>query len=298
MNYALIIRPLIGAGIGYVTNYIAVKMMFRPLKPVKLGKYTLPFTPGIIPKNKERIAISIGNSISDNLLTEETLREALLSEDIKQEIREKVIDFLNNQTENPQTVKEILSTTITEDYYNQITEKIENGLTESIFSTVKNANLGKLIAEQLEEAAKDALKKSMLGMLGGNAIVSMVSREAVEKINNYINQDGQTLINSMVVEEIDKYTSKSISEITTNIGNSDIDLVSIIMEIYEKFVIEKIPEILKALNIAKIVSDKINNMDVIELEKLILEIMKKELNALVNLGAVIGFILGLINLFF
>ena len=298
MNYALIIRPLIGAGIGYVTNYIAVKMMFRPLKPVKLGKYTLPFTPGIIPKNKERIAISIGNSISDNLLTEETLREALLSEDIKQEIREKVIDFLNNQTENPQTVKEILSTTITEDYYNQITEKIENGWTESIFSTVKNANLGKLIAEQLEEAAKDALKKSMLGMLGGNAIVSMVSREAVEKINNYINQDGQTLINSMVVEEIDKYTSKSISEITTNIGNSDIDLVSIIMEIYEKFVIEKIPEILKALNIAKIVSDKINNMDVIELEKLILEIMKKELNALVNLGAVIGFILGLINLFF
>ena len=41
---------------------------------------------------------------------------------------------------------------------------------------------------------------------------------------------------------------------------------------------------------------KINSMDVLELEKLILIIMKKELNALVNLGALIGFALGLLNL--
>ena len=39
-------------------------------------------------------------------------------------------------------------------------------------------------------------------------------------------------------------------------------------------------------------------MDILEVEKIILDIMKKELNALVNLGAVIGFILGLLNLFF
>ena len=298
MNYALIIRPLIGAGIGYITNYIAVKMMFRPLKPVKIGKITLPFTPGIIPKNKDRIAISIGNSISDNLLTEETLRKTLLSDEIKEEIRDKVIDFLNNQTENSQTVKEVLTNVVTEDYYNLVTEKIKNNLTSSIFDTVKRADLGKIIAEQLENAARDALKKSMLGLLGGNAIISMVSREAVQKIDNYIDENGKEVINGMVVNEIDKYTLKSISEITTNIGNSNIDLVSIIMEIYEKFVIDKVPEILKTLNISKIVSDKIKEMDVLEVEKLILEIMKKELNALVNLGAIIGFILGLINLLF
>lgn len=298
MNYALIIRPLIGAGIGYITNYIAVKMMFRPLKPVKIGKITLPFTPGIIPKNKDRIAVSIGNSISDNLLTEETLRNTLLSDEIKEEIRDKVVDFLNNQTENSQTVKEILTNALTEDYYDLIIEKIEDNLTSSIFDTIKKADLGKIIAEQLENAARDALKKSMLGILGGNAIISMVSREAVQKIDNYIDENGQEVINGMVVNEIDKYTSKPISEITTNIGNSNIDLVSIIMKIYEKFVINKVPEILKTLNISKIVSDKIKEMDVLEVEKLILEIMKKELNALVNLGAIIGFILGLINLFF
>ena len=55
MNYSLIIRPLIGAVIGYVTNWIAVKMMFRPLHEKKIGKFTIPFTPGIIPRNKDRI---------------------------------------------------------------------------------------------------------------------------------------------------------------------------------------------------------------------------------------------------
>ena len=41
MDYYLILRPLIGAGIGYVTNWIAVKMMFRPLNPIKIPKIVI-----------------------------------------------------------------------------------------------------------------------------------------------------------------------------------------------------------------------------------------------------------------
>ena len=60
MHYLeLISGPLIGGIIGYSTNYIAVKMLFRPLKPVKIGNYTLPFTPGIIPKRKDKLAEAI-----------------------------------------------------------------------------------------------------------------------------------------------------------------------------------------------------------------------------------------------
>ena len=46
------------------------------------------------------------------------------------------------------------------------------------------------------------------------------------------------------------------------------------------------------------VADKINDMDVLELEKLVLTVMKKELDTIVNLGAVIGFLLGILNIFF
>ena len=81
MDYSIIIRPLIGAGIGYITNWIAVKMMFRPLHPIKIGKFTLPFTPGIIPKNQPKLAESIGNTIASSLLTDNDLKEVYCKND-------------------------------------------------------------------------------------------------------------------------------------------------------------------------------------------------------------------------
>lgn len=298
MNYSIIFRPLIGAGIGYITNFIAIRMMFRPLKPIRIGKFTLPFTPGIIPKNKERLAEAIGASISENLLTEETLKETLLSDSIKSEIKEKVIDLLNYSTDCSISFKELICNYIKEENYDTVIENINSNLTSSIFSTLKEANLGDIIAKQIEIAAQEKFKSSMLGFLGGNVVVSAVSSSASEKINSYINTEGETLISNMVSTEIEKYTSAPISDITTKIGNSDIDLVTIIMNLYEKFIIKQLPTILSTINISKIITNKINSMEISDLEKMILNIMKKELNSLVNLGAIIGFILGLLNLLF
>ena len=86
MNLGMVAGPLVGSLIGYCTNYIAVKMLFRPLKPVKIGNYTLPFTPGIIPKGKERLAKALGSAIGETLLTKEDMTNALLTDDIKNKI--------------------------------------------------------------------------------------------------------------------------------------------------------------------------------------------------------------------
>ena len=48
--------PIIGALIGYCTNYIAVKMLFYPKQEVRIFGRKLPFTPGAIPKGKQRLA--------------------------------------------------------------------------------------------------------------------------------------------------------------------------------------------------------------------------------------------------
>lgn len=298
MDYTIIIRPLIGAAIGYVTNWVAVKMMFRPLKPIKLGNFTLPFTPGIIPKNKERLAESIGESISNNLLTEETLKNSLLSEDIKLKVKENIIKMLNSLSENDTSVKDTLCLYISDSVYDNTIHSIENTLSNNIFNAVLEANLGNLIAEQIVTSAEEKLKGSILNFIGGKAIVSSISENAVLKVNAYIQDNGKEIIEKMVKQEIDKYTSAPLSGITTSIAKSDIDLVSIFMNIYESFIIKNVSKILNILDISKIIKEKIDSMDVLELEKLLLLIMKKELNALINLGAIIGLILGMINLLF
>ncbi len=61
--------PVAGAIIGYFTNDIAIKMLFRPYKPIYFGKRQLPFTPGLIPRNQERLANRIADTIMGSLLT-------------------------------------------------------------------------------------------------------------------------------------------------------------------------------------------------------------------------------------
>lgn len=65
--------PLVGGIIGYFTNDIAIRMLFRPYTAVYLWGRKLPFTPGLIPGNQERLAKRISDTIMGSLLTPEEL---------------------------------------------------------------------------------------------------------------------------------------------------------------------------------------------------------------------------------
>ncbi len=61
--------PLVGAVIGYFTNDIAIKMLFRPYRAIYFAGRQLPFTPGVIPRNQERLARRVSDTIMGSLLT-------------------------------------------------------------------------------------------------------------------------------------------------------------------------------------------------------------------------------------
>lgn len=65
----LLIPPLAGGVIGYFTNDLAIKMLFRPYQPIYLAGRKLPFTPGLIPSNQGRLAKRIADTIMGSLLT-------------------------------------------------------------------------------------------------------------------------------------------------------------------------------------------------------------------------------------
>jgi uncharacterized membrane protein YheB (UPF0754 family) len=70
----LAIPPIAGGIIGYFTNDLAIKMLFRPYRPIYIGGQALPFTPGLIPRNQERLAKRIADTIMSSLLTPEALQ--------------------------------------------------------------------------------------------------------------------------------------------------------------------------------------------------------------------------------
>lgn len=110
-----ILPPLAGAFIGYVTNDIAIRMLFRPHEPKYLfGAIRIPFTPGIIPKERGRIAEEIAIAISENLMDKATLEKYLLSDEMTGKVRAAVQGFIDQQKTNNETLREFLSRFLSE----------------------------------------------------------------------------------------------------------------------------------------------------------------------------------------
>ncbi len=72
--------PVVGAFIGYVTNRIAIKMLFRPLTAWKVGRLRVPMTPGVIPSKRLELAANMGEVVGDHLLTSEVIGRGLQQE--------------------------------------------------------------------------------------------------------------------------------------------------------------------------------------------------------------------------
>ncbi|WP_276352893.1 DUF445 family protein [Cohnella caldifontis] len=80
--------------VGGVTNHLAIKMLFHPRKPLVWLGWRVPFTPGLIPKRKQQIAVSLGEVVSEYLVTSEGVRELLEKEEFRRAARERAAEWL------------------------------------------------------------------------------------------------------------------------------------------------------------------------------------------------------------
>ncbi len=109
MNWQQAIIPiLVGAVIGYVTNWIAIRMLFRPRHEIKIMGMRVPFTPGVIPGGKKRLAGSIGKMVGGMLLTAENVQRHLLRPGVEDQVRRRINDGLAELTARGATVGELL----------------------------------------------------------------------------------------------------------------------------------------------------------------------------------------------
>lgn len=298
MDWSYITAPLIGGVIGYFTNYIAVKMLFRPLKPLVIKGKTVPFSQGLIPKSQSRLAKAVGDAVGHNLITNDAVEKTLLSDEMKDKIRTSISDMIQKNSENEKTIKECLTSVIEEQTLDTQLEKLESFLTEKIHSKVISMEAGKIVADEVVKAITEKMQGTFLAPMLNGSFMEGIKEKIKKSIDNYIAEKGEEVIGNMVSHEADDLINKPVGHLANNLDNWNTLICDTAIKAYEKIINEKLEQILSAIDISKIVEDKINSMDVMEMEKLVLQVMKKELDAIVNLGAVIGLVLGLVNLLF
>jgi uncharacterized membrane protein YheB (UPF0754 family) len=152
----IILMAAIGGLIGYSTNVIAVKMLFRPLHPVKIP--ILGFTlQGLVPKRKDELSKKIGKTVAEELVSSEDIIDKVIEGMDKYELLRMAKDRIMAVAEHnmPPMVPSMFKGAILkyigdaidnngEDMLTEMTEKVVHKATTSI-------DIEKMVSEKIDE---------------------------------------------------------------------------------------------------------------------------------------------------
>lgn len=288
--------PALGAVIGYITNDIAIRMLFRPRKAKYLFGKRIPFTPGIIPKEKERIACAIGDTISKNLMNREVLEKTLLSDEMLSKIRQTVDEFFNTQLHNDETLDQFANHYLTQEEIAAMRESTCDEVAKLITAKLRDKAIGITIAHAATQHVIDKTRASAAGRLKADklleAISSPIEAKLAQHINEVLNDQALVMSTKIVYTEADKLMSTTMQELFTGHEQQLEQVREGIISVYRTIISDHLPRILEDINISAIVENRINDMDMQEAEEIIRSVINKELRAIVWLGALLGCIMG------
>ena len=275
--------PVVGAIIGIFTNYIAVKMLFRPYREKHIGKFKVPFTPGIIPRRQPALAAALGRMVSEKLVREEDLKRALLSDELTNTVVNSILSLPPLRESGKLLVGET---------YDVQRDRLLNLLVDKIVAGIAGLDLAEIFKrEGAGIAAGISQKNPLIGMFLNEGTISSLATPLSDRILMYLEGDGKLKLREILDGEASKLEEKPIGEM---FGDRE-KLQPLLVSVYRKLVSEHADSIAARFHIADIVEERVRAMPPEDLEKLILSVMKKELNDVIRLGAVIGFIMGIVT---
>ena len=321
LNFLLL--PLLCGIIGYFTNYLAIIMLLRPHKQKFFLGYKLPFTPGLIPKRKREIARQLSISVSENLLTNQMLKDAILNENLKNNLELAIDSVYSKIIEDNHTLEEYLNIILGD----KKDEAFHNALRylKSLSTTnTKEEMLNKLpelavdldnILKQnkdLDNTLKEMVKKIIddgFGRIAGTLLYNKVYENLKQNIFEFISQPSNIL---MLEEKVMTFLNSENSDIyITKLKNTiyDLRLGDLVSKISNKdyvklkeylankgvFILEKcVTYAINKIDIQVLMEDKINSFPEDKIEELIMSVAKRELKYITLMGGVLGFAVGLL----
>lgn len=165
MKALFISMPLIGAAIGWLTNWLAVRLLFRPYRPVNLLGYKIQ---GVIPKRRAELARSIGQVVEKELISVDDLIEAVRSRETMERIsaaaavsiRARIMDRLPAFI--PLSIRRAISEVITDQVQSEIPTVI-TGMFERFSAMVKDTvSFQSIVEERINEFSMDRIEQMVL----------------------------------------------------------------------------------------------------------------------------------------
>ncbi|MBQ3652265.1 MAG: DUF445 family protein [Clostridia bacterium] len=288
----LLFSIFMGGLIGYATNTLAVEMLFRPFTPKYIGRWRLPFTPGLIPKEQGRIAESLGSLIETELFSPEVLSQALNTPETKAAISAWLDQLFAKAGASQKCPRELLIQTFGEEEYIQKREDLSSLLCSFFVQKATEAKLGESFARQLSHRTDKAIPFLPEGSLEDvyvNTLGKLIDRELEKSLPEIIQQ--------YVYREAGAFLGTPLSLTLQKHEQELPKLKDSLLSFIHTAILGALPQLLGSGEIKRLVVDRINSLNPMELNRLLKGLMKKELAAIEWLGALLGGILGMLTYF-
>ena len=154
----ILLMAIIGALIGGVTNFLAIKMLFRPYNPIYIWGKRVPFTPGLIPKRRSELANQMGKTVVEHLLTAESIQQKIMTPQFRNEIIVWTKQQLQQLKQSNLTVEQFLENIGVTNSKQRIERKVEQLVQEKVTDWIrshKEDQLKDLFPVQLNELVEE-----------------------------------------------------------------------------------------------------------------------------------------------
>lgn len=180
---------------GWGTNWLAIKMLFRPHKPIRLKptRYNLPFTPGVLAKNKNRFANSMGRFIGDRLLNTDNLQNNLRN--TIPQLKQKMQEWL--QKDNYQAIQAVIESNH-QQWAKKLTQYLLSQYLEQPEQFAKNIHTllekqGKWTASQIPT---ESLEKQLIDLVHRPNTANQIAQSIAQSLQNW--QSKQTKLQDLL----------------------------------------------------------------------------------------------------
>jgi len=315
--FGFILPPLLGGIIALSTNWLAIKMLFRPLTEKRIFGIRVPFTPGLIPKERGRLARKLGEAISKHLLTPDVLADKLADPTIWPLPDSTIGEVLENWGINdPAAYVAELITAPTK-------KAIDVVLPRAIAGFVNLPQRFPALDNKLSELTVEVASKSINPIAGLFVKYEKIYTNIKDAVFTYLcDPDNQVLLREEIHKIIDNVLEAEAQNPDANINslldvsnNKYQDLCQRICSFHIRegaqmlftrdpyaSIIRRVLEVAATylathMPVADMIQKKMSDIDVAETERILLSVVGRELKLIIWLGGLFGVLIGLMSVF-
>ncbi len=190
----------ISAFVGYITNWMAVKMLFRPRREWRLWGRRVPFTPGLFPQRRAELAAGLGRAVRKHLLTDQALAERVASPEIRVRVQSMMNDYLQSWLERDLPSFQSLIPDPLRSEWRKLVPRIERHLREKVGELLAHPQMREWIRVRLQAKMLEFWEEP-LGRLLAPDVLPKISDRASDFVLQALQKEGfRSALNALLEE--------------------------------------------------------------------------------------------------